>query len=270
MSKIIDLHDEIVYVLDEAFKMMGKKFNKDFILFIGRADVIHGLKQHTGTDCVIDYQRDTYYDETRTQFYLHYLNRNYKRDGFAYEGESGIDDLNIELMIYCHLWDSSYFMKALWRLASIVSGNGYVWEAEIPWLKKEEFMTNNIIKPLKSAGLKFGELVEECYDAGLRNAFAHSLYTIDAERRTIHIRPRKGYKTYSFDNFQILFLKSAFLMNLMENMLEHNHNIAAKKNTALTEAFLTPEGEKVQVYGVLQERGDIVRPEFKIVRIKDE
>ncbi len=264
---IRELHDEVVYVLDEAFQLMSRKFNKDFILFIGKADVIPGLKQHTGTNCVIDYQRDTYYDETRTQFYLHYLNRNYKRDGFAYEGESGIDDLNIELMIYCHLWDSFYFMKALWRLATIVSGNGYLWEAEIPWLKKEEFMIEKVIEPLKAAGLKLGELVKECYDAGLRNAFAHSLYTIDAERREIHIRPRKGFKTFSFEEFQALFLKSAFLMNLMENMLEYNHNVAAGKNTALTETFLTPEGIKVQVCGVMQKRGDIVRPEFKIVKI---
>lgn len=265
---IQELHDEIVHILHESFIKMGKEFIKDFILFIGRADVLEGLKRINGTDCVIDYPLDYYYDTTRRQFYLRYLNRNYKRDGFAYEGEQGIDDLNIELMIYCHIWDSSYFMKALLRLASIVTGKGYIWNAEIPWLRKEIFMKENIINPLKSTKLQLGTLVEECYDAGLRNAFAHSLYSIDAELRHIIIRPRSGHKTYSFDDFQVLFLKSAFLMNLMENMLEHNHKIAAEKGGTLTEPFLTPDGLKVQVYSEFIERGDTIYPEFKLAKIK--
>ena len=73
-----------------------------YILYIGRADVIPELKAHFGTSCVIDYQLDRYYDETREAFYLHYLNRNYSKEGFKYDGESGIDDLSIEMMIYCH------------------------------------------------------------------------------------------------------------------------------------------------------------------------
>lgn len=48
-----------------------------------------------------------------------YLNRNYSRNGFSYEGNEGIDDMHIELMIYSHLWDSSYFIKSLMRMASI-------------------------------------------------------------------------------------------------------------------------------------------------------
>lgn len=266
---IKELYDDTTQALDEAFRFMGAKFNKEFILFIGRADIVPGLKQITGSDCVIDYQGDTIYDETRTRFYLHYLNRNYKRDGFAYEGESGFDDLNIELMIYCHIWDSSYFIKALYRLASIVSGKGYIWDAVIPWRKKEEFIIKKIIEPLKKAGLKIGSLLEECYDAGLRNAFAHSLYTIESEQRIIYIRPEKGFKSYTFEDFQTLFLKTTLIMHLMENMLETNHNDAAKKGTALTEAFMTPDGVKVQVYAYMQNRGDLIRPEFKIVKVKN-
>lgn len=266
---IKELYEDTTQALDEAFRFMRAKFNKEFILFIGRADIVPGLKQITGSDCVIDYQGDTIYDETRTRFYLHYLNRNYKRDGFAYKGESGFDDLNIELMIYCHIWDSSYFIKALYRLASIVSGKGYIWNVKIPRLKKEEFIIKKIIEPLKTVGLKIGFLLEECYDAGLRNAFAHSLYTIESEQRMIYIRPEKGFKSYTLEDFQTLFLKTTLIMHLMENMLETNHNEAAKKDAALTEAFMTPDGVKVQVYAYMQNRGDSIRPEFKIVKVKD-
>ena len=59
-----------------------------YILYIGRADVIPEQKAHFCTSCVIDYQLDRYYDETRELFYLHYLNRNYSKEGFKYDGGS--------------------------------------------------------------------------------------------------------------------------------------------------------------------------------------
>ena len=48
-----------------------------------------------------------------------------------------------------------------------------------------------------------------------------------------------------------------------------NHNNAAKKNTALTRPFHTPDGVLVQVYGTMVKRGDKLLPEFRLVKIKD-
>lgn len=137
-QKIASIRDEILEAIDEAFISMAKKDYISYILFIGRADMIPGLKQHVGTDCVIDYHMDTFYDQTRAQFYLRYLRRNYNKDGFSYKGEDGIDDMHIELMIYSHLWDSSDFIKSLMRIASIVSGNGYIWQPQIDWQHKDQ------------------------------------------------------------------------------------------------------------------------------------
>lgn len=265
---LFELRGDVAGAIDEAFKLMASKYYTEYILYIGRGDVIPGLKGQVGTDCVIDYSLDTYYDKTRTDFYLHYLNRNYRKDGFRYQGEQGIDDLNIELMIYCHLWDSSYFIKSICRMASIVTGNGYLWNIEIPWRKKDKFMQGRIIEPLKRSGLKMGKIIEECYDASVRNAFAHSLYNIDVEQRRITFRPESGYKTMGFDEFQKLFLQSVELMNMMENTLELNHNEIAKLNGALTKPFKSPEGVKLQVYGQMIKLGEITRPEFKLVKVK--
>lgn len=265
---LFELRGDVAGAIDEAFKLMASKYYTEYILYIGRGDVIPGLKGQVGTDCVIDYSLDTYYDKTRTDFYLHYLNRNYRKGGFRYQGEQGIDDLNIELMIYCHLWDSSYFIKSICRMASIVTGNGYLWNIEIPWRKKDKFMQGRIIEPLKRSGLKMGKIIEECYDASVRNAFAHSLYNIDVEQRRITFRPESGYKTMGFDEFQKLFLQSVELMNMMENTLELNHNEIAKLNGALTKPFKSPEGVKLQVYGQMIKLGEITRPEFKLVKVK--
>ena len=75
--KIIkEIIEEILQAIEDSFVTIAKDYIS-YILYIGRADVIPELKAHFGTSCVIDYQPDRYYDETRELFYLHYLNRNY-------------------------------------------------------------------------------------------------------------------------------------------------------------------------------------------------
>lgn len=266
---IREIYDEVITTIERAFDKIAKEDYISYILFIGRGDMIPGLKSHVGTDCVVDYQLDRYYDETRESFYIHYLSRNYAREGFKYEGETGIDDLSIEMMIYCHLWDSSYFLKSLLRLAEILNGNGYQWETDIPENGKYKFVKEKIIEPLRRRNQPLGNLVAKAYDSNIRNAFAHSLYNVDVESRKIYTRTKQGQKTYTFEEFQMQFLYSVILMNKLQNYLELNHDEAGKKNCALTKAFLTPDGLQVQVYGEMINRGGFLYPEFRLVKIKN-
>ena len=64
-------------------------------------------------------------------------------------------------------------------------------------------------------------------------------------------------------------MKSALLMNHLGNAIQHQHNEAAMHETAITKAFLTPEGVKVQVYGEMVKRGNEYYPEFRIYKIKE-
>lgn len=260
----------ISQIIQEAFNKMYEVDYISYVLYIGRASIMPGLKALTGTDCVIDNLIDIFNDETRTKFYLRYLRRNYSKDGFCYYGDSGIDDLHVELMIYAHLWDSHYFLKSLTRLASIVSGKGYIWDAQVNWWRKEKKMQDCIIIPIKNSGLELGNLLEQCYRHEIRNAFAHSQYSIDASRRLICIRTDEGILTLKFDEFQEIFLKSVILMNKMENLLERNHDAAAQMQTPITDVFKTPDGLPVQVYGEMVKRGKTLCPEFRLVRVKED
>ena len=58
-------------------------------------------------------------------------------------------------------------------------------------------------------------------------------------------------------------------MNKLQNYLEMNHDAAGKKNNALTNAFFTPDGLKVQVYGQMVNRAGNLYPEFRLVKIKE-
>lgn len=262
-----EIINQVSSSIDEVFEQMAKEDFTSFILLVGRADIVPGLSSYAKTDCVIDYQLDRYYDETREGFYLRYLNRNYSKEGFKYDGESGVDDLSIELMIYMHLWDSMYFLKSLARIAAIVDCKGYLWKPNIPENGKYNFVQNNIVKPLKDNNLAIGGFIEQAYSSDIRNAFAHSLYTIDKDSKKIYFRPKTRQIIFSFDEFQDKFLKSVVLMNILHNALELNHNKFASQNTVLTPPFFTPDNVKVQIKGVMQKRGDTDYPEFRLVRV---
>lgn len=267
---IKEIIEEILQAIEDSFVTIAKDDYISYILYIGRADVIPELKAHFGTSCVIDYQLDRYYDETRELFYLHYLNRNYSKEGFKYDGEAGIDDLSIEMMIYCHLWDSSYFLKSLYRLSCILCNEGYQWNPNIPENGKYMFVKNKIITPLQKKNFSLGDVVAKSFDSNIRNAFAHSLYNVDIKSRKIYTRTKQGNKTYTFDEFQCLFLYSVILMNKLQIYLEKNHIEAAKMNTAITESFFTPDRVKVQVYANMVDRAGQTYPEFRLVKIKED
>lgn len=267
---INEIQDEVCKAIEEAFDEICKVDYIAFILFIGRAEIQRGLKAHTGTDCVMEYMLDIYYDETRAEYYLDYLRRNYSRDGYKYEGNTGANDVTTELTIYSHLWESSYFMKSLYRIAAIIQGKGYLWENVLPKHDVHKHFHDNVIVPLKKKGLKLCSIIEKGYKSSIRNAFAHSLYTVDAKSRELYIRPKSGYEKFTFEEFQKKFLYSVILMNKMENYQELNHNLAAEKNTVLTEPFMTPDGVRVQVFGKMVERGDEFRPEFRMAKVISE
>ena len=265
-----EIRKEVADAVDSCLAKIAKEDYLSFVLFIGRGDIIPGLNPQVGTDCVMDYQLDRYHDETRENFYIRYLNRNYSKEGFHYQGESGIDDLSIEMMIYAHLWDSHYFLKSLYRLACILKGKGYQWNATIPEQKKHEFVVEEIITPLKENWAPLGKILEIGYNSDIRNAFAHALYNVNVESEEIFTWTRLGSRVYKFADFQKIFLYSVTLMNILQNAMESNHDAACMKNTALTEVFKTPEGLDVQVYGKQFEHCGRLFSEFNLVKVSKE
>lgn len=264
-GKITEIIHEVEDAIEEVFEYIRMNDYNSFVLLIGRGEVFSGLKNTVGTDCVMDYQMDRYHDETRERFYLNYLNRNYRRDGFEYSGNNGIDDLSIEMMIYTHLWESYYFLKSLKRIASIVNGDNYLWKVVIPDGRKCSFI-KEVITALQEKKLKLGDIIEKGYNSDIRNSFAHALYNVDVSGKTITLRPRRGERTIPFSEFQQKFLYSVILMNKLQNMMENLHDEVGKSNAFVTEPFLTPDGLEVQVYAGMNERGGKSYPEIKMIK----
>ena len=63
--------------------------------------------------------------------------------------------------------------------------------------------------------------------------------------------------------FQEKFLHSVFLCYCLTNIIENNRLEAAKANTAITDAFLAPDGRMMQVFGEIIEIKGKLYPRFR-------
>ena len=271
MSVLQAIDNEVSCAIEEALLTLYEISQPNYCLLIARAGVLEiGGKQ----EYVMDNAKDVSHDETRQQFYLNYLNANYSKGVLNYTENDGLDKLYIEMMIYSHLWDSQRFLKDIYRISTMIAGKPYDWELDLEDGLSYKKMKDEIITPLKAKGLKLGEIIDSCYSSHIRNSFAHSLFDIDLHSRKIQLRS-KHIKRYedsflTFDTFQDKFLHSIFLCYCLTNIIDTYRLEAAKVNTAITDAFLAPNGKKMQLFGKVMESKGKFYPHFRGTFIVEE
>lgn len=180
-------------------------------------------------------------------------------------------------MIYCHIWESSLFLKTLKHITDLLIGQEYDWELDLPDMKKKEerkvlkispFIKNSILKPLVDNGDDFGQLLKKAYSPNLRNSFAHSLYRIDMECRNIDLRIKKideddcVKSEISFEDFQEKFLTSVYLCYFLRRAIYYKREEVAKKRGAITEPFKVPTGRMMQIFAEYREFDGKKYPSF--------
>ena len=265
-------------VIDNLMIRLYNKSYNDFILLIARGQIIPGLERvsPSRSNYSLDYMMDTYYDETREKFYVEYLNLKYNRAGFDYRTDDGFFCLNIELMIYCHIWESSLFLKSLKHITDLLIGKEYDWGLELPDMKIKSFIKDSIINPLVEIDDEFGQLLKKAYSPNLRNSFAHSLYKIDMEQRVISLYIKRMDKddcverSVSFNEFQEKFLYSINLCYLLRLSINHQREMASNSHGgAITKAFKLPSGRMMQIFANYKEIKGKRYPEFSGALIKE-
>lgn len=259
---IPEIQKTVNEALSKTFQAALKKNRDSFVLFLVRgewlpeydSDQFEELNPKP-TPYGIDYRMDKYRDKSREQFYVNYLNRRYRHDDFHYEGEDGIDDLTVELMIYSHVWESEKFLKDLYRLANIVSGKDfYDWQIPIADIHGRAFINDEIKDKLKANCPELFAIIDKSYASYLRDSFAHSLYDVDEHTRTIflHCRESKNHwehSNISFDEFQTIFLYSVELCYLMDHTIHDLRDVLIDDRETLESPIKLPNGKFLLVQG---------------------
>ncbi|WOC50960.1 hypothetical protein BPO_0313 [Bergeyella porcorum] len=186
------------------------------------------LKNHV--PYVISNNKDIFKDMDRIEFLSNFLNNFY-----SFDNASSLNDdkyrMHIELMLYCHIWESKNFLKQISRLAILVDKNCYEWDVKSPTNSKFKYIRDNIKKHFNKKQNSLSHIIDKGYHSSLRNAFAHSDYSFNLYNgnKKINLNNYGGKKwemrEISFDEWSERFVYSFLLTYLffkeIENRIRH-------------------------------------------------
>jgi hypothetical protein len=137
-------------------------------------------------------------------------------------------------MLYTHVWESKPFLKRLFRLASLAENKSYPWNVEVPNFKREDYIRNVIRKAFRRKKLAIAKVIEYGFHTSLRNAFAHSDYSISFSNKRIDLHNYGGkdweLQNISFKDWARRFAYSSLLsFHLTNKLYERRHSLI--KNT---------------------------------------
>lgn len=183
IERLIEIEDEVKNTLFSAFQDIAKNNFENYIPFIldGEYDEVIGNNDKCGlSPYTIEYSLDNYKDENRLRFMCEFLNEFYNfSDKISIKYNSY--RINIETMIYAHIWEAKPFLKNLYRLTMLLNGKEYEWKVkDTLFYVKANFINDHIIKQLSSIDSPLTYIFQNSYDNVLRNALAHNDYTIDS------------------------------------------------------------------------------------------
>ena len=197
IDRFYEIENEVIETLRDSFDIAINKSIPDFVLLVARG----GYHKHLDrpeidkTPFVIEDKKDFLIDLTRKKFFVKYINDFVSRliKDNSMSDEEKEYDINIQLMIYTHIWESHLFLNQLVRLVKIQLGMGYDWKTKLDYpktdfsckgsnhsyIKKGSYIENSIIKRFEKSDYNMAKLIKHCYLKELRNVFAHSTYYID-------------------------------------------------------------------------------------------
>ena len=218
IERFNEIQQEIIELVVCTLNDVEKTCVNDYILLLIRADYYDFMEKYP--ECklfpyVIDNPNDIRLDISRQRFLRQYLNEyilklENRRCGNLEYLEY---EINIQLMMYAHTWESRLYLKALERVAYILSRKGYKWKSNIK-TSKSNFINYHIKKLLVEGQFPLGEYIEKYYDAKLRNCMSHSTYYIDCIGKKIHIEGGNSIlwkKTIAFTEWEEMFLYTILL-----------------------------------------------------------
>lgn len=218
LDKFISIEKEVVTLVENTLNEIKNKSFQDYILLLIRADYderIARCKSLGLSPYIIENREDDYKDFNRQGFMLEYIQRHKSLNTNSQSintYEYSEYDLNIQMMIYTHIWESHLFLKLLERISNLLAGKGYKWQSQLYKCKqKSNFISHHIINPIKDLNHNFHKILTKTYNNHLRNSFSHSDYYINIDKETIHFYDQGKKYNISFKEWDNIFFTALLL-----------------------------------------------------------
>lgn len=223
IERFAKIEDGVKGIISDTLCRAINVNSSDFVLLMARG----GYHKHLDrpdidvTPFVLEDRLDFLMDLTRKKFFVRYLNGYVDRlkTGRLLNDDEQEFELNVQMMIYAHIWESHLFLNQLARLAMIQQGKGYMWKTKLPQEGKKNFITRKIIEQFVKTGQGMANLIKQSYSDDFRNAFAHSTYFINGNRiqtnkEAIYVGP-----SVSIEGWDDMFVRSVLLSYHLNDML---------------------------------------------------
>ncbi len=214
VEKYTEITKEVINLIENALYQLFIKKPEDYVLFMASGEYNNQIAQNKTLNLspytISGHNLDNYFDYSRLKFLCDFLNKHYS----FMDGKELIDDeyrMNIEFLVYTHIWEARPFLKKLFRLANLLCGEEYDWKIKVPEYGKSKFINDKISKPFNNSKCLLGNIIANNYNSDLRNAIAHSDYQIDEKSKKIEYRSKKALRSTSFDDWSIHFAYSVSL-----------------------------------------------------------
>jgi hypothetical protein len=221
LTEFEKIDKEVIDSINELLDLVKAK-SLHYVLFLSNGEYMPSLYQTRLNPYTIDSMEANAIDRTRREFFSSYMTEMYSFPNKA-SVASNINGIQLELMIYTHIWESKNFIRTLKRLSVLADGKCYPWSVTVPWSGKEDYIRNDIRDTFKKLGLKISEVMTKSFNSSLRNAFAHSDYYIRQEMNDIRLTNYTGksyqLKNISFADWRIKFAYSALLSHHLLNLI---------------------------------------------------
>ncbi len=191
---------EVIESIKESFDFAYKHENlkNDFICLLADGNYF-SLKNSIVNPYMIDYRLDKISDRNRMEFLIGFIKENYSFNQVA--PKDSVKLITLELLIYTHIWESKPFLKLIKRLCGLCDSEEYYWDVLVPDSSKHKFILP-IKDKFKSHNLKIGNIIENGFHSSLRNAFAHSEYTLEYPKGYLKLLNFKG-ESWEMDKIKI-------------------------------------------------------------------
>lgn len=240
------LNKKFPYVREAIDELISTAFNnqthqQDVLLIINHSfynDTIskkfldtHNLSEFASGPADIGRSEETNYEFIAWYFNNHQLNRakfieEQKKDNELKKLEEL--SINIEKTIYLKFWEADMIIKYLYQLSLLCRGLNYDWYFKVPNYSREgskqDIIRIEIRDKLKNICPKFYNLIKETYSSQLRNAIAHSQYSI-WNRNIKYLNYSKNQKNYAeintltFDEWAEYFHNTILIYKLLKEGL---------------------------------------------------
>lgn len=221
-TRFDQIHVEVEAAIVELFDY-AKNHNYNYILFLADGEY-HSKYLNSGlSPFVISNMIDYYKEATRFAFSQHFLNIFYSFGTGVTQTTDTPMNLAVELMVYTHIWESTKFLKQLYRMTELANGRSYVWEVDnIPEAHKHSFIRGSVRDVFAKLGLKMADVMTKGFHTSLRNSFVHGEFTIDPTTMdiTLHTyRIPRNLKAFELDKISANQWTEFFIYSALLNYL---------------------------------------------------